>query len=246
MRFLIWLGLFASIVAATVWYATRDECGRSGALSCPDVALEEGVGTTLDAHEECPGSGYLCAESRRFQVARWPLDKGRLKVRITLPDFVNKIAAEKIRRVAIEGIREWDGHPFPITIDTSEISLRSGDIGVLWTQGLFNSAIGLERADWKEDGKRIDYSVNAITIVIPPEMATENLMPGDLDGDFLSQMKAVTAHEMGHALGLRHSDSPYDIMYPTLNPNPALRTVSNRDILTVDTLYTLPNGAQIE
>ena len=56
------------------------------------------------------------------------------------------------------------------------------------------------------------------------------------------QVLLTAAHEMGHALGLPHSDSERDVMYPT---NTA-RNLSNRDFRTVDALYRLPNGAKIE
>jgi predicted Zn-dependent protease len=51
----------------------------------------------------------------------------------------------------------------------------------------------------------------------------------------------TAAHAMGHALGLPHSDSERDVMYPR---NTA-RNLSTRDFGTVDALYRLPNGAKI-
>ncbi len=56
------------------------------------------------------------------------------------------------------------------------------------------------------------------------------------------QVLLTAAHEMGHALGLPHIDSERDVMYPT---NTA-RSLSNRDFRTLDALYRLPNGAEIE
>ncbi|MDA1004687.1 MAG: matrixin family metalloprotease [Chloroflexi bacterium] len=32
-------------------------------------------------------------------------------------------------------------------------------------------------------------------------------------------LRSIVAHEIGHTLGLGHSDSPNDLMYPTFNPN---------------------------
>ena len=46
---------------------------------------------------------------------------------------------------------------------------------------------------------------------------------------------------MGQALELPYSDPQHDVMYPT---NTA-RSLSSRYFRTLDTLYELPNGAQI-
>src|SRR4051794_31715485 len=115
----------AAIAFAVYWFGFRGGCGHGGAIACPDPALETGVGLALSAAEVCPGAGYLCTEkSGGLQVARWPLDKGKLRVRVPMPDFVSGELARELRDTAIEGIKAWDGHPFPIVIDTGKVPLR--------------------------------------------------------------------------------------------------------------------------
>jgi predicted Zn-dependent protease len=62
----------------------------------------------------------------------------------------------------------------------------------------------------------------------------------------LVRVRAVASHEMGHALGLLHSDSESDIMFPVLARDASRLRVSARDLRTVDTLYALPNGAVLQ
>jgi predicted Zn-dependent protease len=65
--------------------------------------------------------------------------------------------------------------------------------------------------------------------------------PGNANFELAPQQVMLTAaHEMGHPLGLPHSDSEGDVMYQT---NTA-RNLSTRDFGTVDALYRLPNGAE--
>src|SRR5688572_24026693 len=127
--------LVAAIGLAVYWFGFRPACGKSGAVACPEPALEEGVGVTLGRREVCPGAGYLCNRTPPFQVLRWPLDKGKLRVRIELPDFAKGRDAEQIRAAAIEGIMQWDNQPFPLVIQTGRLTFR-WDINVNWTQSL--------------------------------------------------------------------------------------------------------------
>jgi len=55
------------------------------------------------------------------------------------------------------------------------------------------------------------------------------------------QIELTAAHEMGHALGLPHSDESGDVMYPTNTAN----TLSARDYRAMQALYRLPNGVGI-
>src|SRR5258708_31932717 len=67
-------------------------------------------GLTVSAAEVCRTAGYLCADRGSFQIARWQLDKGKLRVRVRLPEFVDAETARELREAAIEGIMEW-GRP---------------------------------------------------------------------------------------------------------------------------------------
>jgi predicted Zn-dependent protease len=55
------------------------------------------------------------------------------------------------------------------------------------------------------------------------------------------RIRLTAAHEMGHVLGLPHSDDPDDVMYPY---NTATR-LTFRDFRTLEVLYRLPAGARI-
>src|SRR5215213_9269298 len=166
MKTIFRLACVAGIAFAVYWFGFRGGCGTRGALACPPAALEEGVGVTVKSAAVCPGAGYLCA-SGGFQVARWPLDKGKLRVRVPLPEFASGEEALQLRAAAIEGIMAWDGHPFPLVIDTGRFTLHLWDIRVVWTQGLFNDAGGVAHQQWQVDGKRVQYSIGGIAVVVP-------------------------------------------------------------------------------
>src|SRR5579862_4040567 len=187
MKTLIFL---AAIVALAVyWFGFRPECGRSGALACPaDLAIEQGVGTTLSAREICRGAGYLCNRQVPFQVIRWPLDKGKLRIRATLPDFIRGRDAEAIRDAAVEGIMQWDNRPFPIVVEKS-IAFR-WDINVNWTQGLNVEAVGVANPAWNVKGKRVEYWFQGMGITVPPPSSMQRAAR-------LAWVRAIAAHEMG-------------------------------------------------
>jgi hypothetical protein len=237
------LAIVAVIIVAIVFLASRDACGRGNAVACPAPELEEGWGTTIGAAEICPSSGYLCGGRRQFQIVRWPLTHGTLRVRVGLPRFEDDDTGESLRAAVVEGIRAWDGHPFPLIVDDAAFSMRIADIDVVWTQGLYNAALGVSNISWSKAGKRLKFKSDGLGVVVPPIPAPER--GGKLAATTRAYIVQAAMHEMGHALGLGHSDSPLDIMFPRLRPEMLQPRLSQRDLRTVDALYLLPNGASV-
>ena len=227
-----------AILGAVYWWHSHrggSVCGTSGAAECPPPGLDEGVGVTLNAADVCPTAGYLCYERPSFQVMRWPLDKGKLRIHVPRPDFLNGERWERVRDVVSEGFREWEGHPFPLVIDTGKLAPGS-DLSVTWVQSQADSGqVGHVRVNVMPDGKRLRYSADNLAIAVPPELS-----PAALD-----RIRATASHELGHALGLMHSDAASDLMYPQYPQNGGRVVPTARDIQTVEALYALPNGAMI-
>ena len=134
----------------------------------------------------------------------------------------------------MRGIQYWQRRPFELVIDTHPMASEVADIEISWGEGLSGSQLGLTQVRWVLERGKIKFEVLGIALAMR--------RPGNANFELAPQQVMLTAaHEMGHALGLPHSDSERDVMYPT---NTA-RNLSTRDFRTVDALYRLPNGAEI-
>ena len=134
---------------------------------------------------------------------------------------------------AVRGIQAWQGHPFPLSVRTRRRG-DPADITVQWVDSLGDNRIGRARIEWIREGAEVQIKVLGLDLATGnPSDPTRVLTP--------RQIQLVAAHEMGHALGLPHSDDHRDVMYP-LN---SAHSLSVRDYRTMEALYALPNGAEI-
>lgn len=226
--------------------ATHPPGGIQGSVrSSPEVpssSLPDLPGAQL-----CPGAGYLChgllegwpgAGADPPRIGRWPDDTGTLIVALPPPPMSDPVRGAALHRSAIRGILAWDRHPFPIRVLDREVDTGPpAHITVRWTPRLGPGEAGRVRSGWTVRGDAFRFEVTDFVLaleVAPPGAPT----PFSLDPD---EVERVAAHEMGHALGLGHSDHPGDLMYPT---NTA-RALSPRDYRTLEALYRLPPGARL-
>jgi predicted Zn-dependent protease len=199
--------------------------------SPPEVAS-----AALSADEVCRDVGYLCAAldtAESFRILRWPLATPVIRVLVPEPTVIPSREARALQAAAVRGIRAWHGHPIPLSVRTRPSSDRP-DITVEWSRTVDDGRLGRADVQWTLSRGEAQLRVVGFRI------ATH--LPGT-DGSPLSpeEVELVATHEMGHALGLPHSDDPRDVMFPT---NTSTRLTA-RDFRTIESLYQLPPGAEI-
>lgn len=207
------------------------ECSAAGVRVSP-VTQAQGAGAVVEASGVCGGAGYLCTgleAQGRMRVQRWKDFSGAVVVYVPEPDFEDAASARALQRAAGRGIRYWNGQPFPISIvDRPD---RGAHFQVRWSRSLGGVQIGVARTQW---------SPTSGLQVVSLELVTRSPRdPGRIVDT--RQVELTAAHEMGHALGLPHSDSPRDVMYPTSTA----RSLSPADYRTMQALYSLEDGTEI-
>lgn len=210
-----------------------DGCTAGEASCAPDQGEEVGSPgpSTIAADRVCPDAGYLCAgiDGGPVPVRRWTGAPRTVVVHVPEPAHEDPAVALALQRAAAAGIRAWNGQPFPILVD--ERGTREADLRVEWAPALGGTELGRAETRWTpSDGLRVTRLVLVTRSPFRPDRPVE-----------ADQVRLTAAHEMGHALGLPHSDSPRDVMYPT-NTASALTA---RDYRTLEALYELEDGLLI-
>ncbi len=239
--------LLTALLLAMALLVAGDRSGSAEALgNCTPVSGSGCEGYTpetatpqelpfLSQSEACVDVGYLCSalkEQEMVQFVRWPTDTDRLVIRISVPDTEDTHTAREFRKAVVRGFEAWQGYPFQLMFRE-----RPGDepvdLEVRWAQQLSGRRIGLTEVEWTQRGNDFTYEVKSVTLALRSPVSGLLVSPW--------QLQLTAAHELGHVLGLPHSDSQRDVMYPQ---NTA-RRLSARDYKTLQALYRLQNGVQI-
>jgi hypothetical protein len=188
---------------------------RLARLATRRMLSAEGRGTYLD-------SLLLSTDS---VLRRWPVPMGRpITVAIVegeIPSYSPRMAGY-IR----ESLRTWE----QVGLDLRFVPVADtldADIVVRWIHQFPIDRTGQTDLTWDQYG-RVQHAI--ITLAVADGHGTT--LPG-------SALLSVAMHEVGHAIGLPHSGSPADVMFP----EPRITGLSDRDRRTSLLLYHLPSGS---
>ncbi len=188
-----------------------------------DATTRAAVRERLTSQDTYLGS-WLAADDSVLK--RWPSESGSwLRIYIGrggvhgfMPEYREEV------RNAFNRWQRVGGIPIPFTFVSDS---NAADVHVRWIESFNSTQLGEAEVAWDHNGWLVNASL---------KLATHGAFGRSLPPDIVY---VVAMHEVGHLLGLGHSDDPDDLMYPT----PTARDLTLRDRRTARLLYALPPGS---
>lgn len=172
---------------------------------------------------------YVAESLKNGRIMRWTFMP--LSVYIAPMKFYSKQGQDlKYRQMVIRALEEWQ-------------KATKGKVSFKIANSLLESNVNI---DWKRVERKAlghcYFSFDGANRLYGAEVAiglTEGLVHADYMDE--SEVYHTILHEIGHAIGLGHSHNKSDIMYTPHQRG--INSISHGDVLTVNWLYSLPQGA---
>ena len=154
---------------------------------------------------------------------RWP-DRLQNPIRVWIEPTVDSTTAATFADAVTNAFATWEGLGIPVRFRLVE-SRNDAEVRVRWVSNLVNRT---GSTTWRANHNGW-LQAGDITL------ATHLGSGGAIDA---RGMRAIALHEIGHVLGLSHSDNPLDIMAPLVR----VTDLSPVDRATARLLYSFPAG----
>lgn len=201
--------------------------------------------TTTCASKDCTFDEHGC------EISGTKIAWASSRVQVNLQrDLTSKLNKEQTKAALTHAFQQWsnvickNGQPASIQINVGD-DVSTGAVEYNPSQGNVNTVFfedrewtsrGIENGNLSKAVVSFDKKTGAIWDVdIAFNTATVEFNFGETDQAF--DLETTALHEIGHFLGIAHSDAADSVMYPTIVPGERRRTLSQDDMDAICEAY---------